>query len=334
MKIRLIAVLLAAALAAIGFAGCGGQAASSSSSAMSSSSATSSSGSQATQSADTVTFTDDLGKEVTVAKAPKRVVSCMGSFADIWQLAGGTLVGAADEAFEDYGIDAGSVARIGGFSNPDLEAIIALNPDFVICTGATAGRGGTDQTKLADGLAASGIPVAYFTVTTFDDYLRMLKTCTEITGDSSAYERYGTSQRAAIDAAIAKYSPGAAGKSVALLISYSGGARVQNAHTQTGAMLADLGYANVADKNPSLLSDFSVEALLEINPDYVLVVPMGNTSDEAANAMAALTGNSAWSSLSAVAGGRFFQLDPELYVNKPDARWAEAYDKLGALLAG
>ncbi|MDD6566563.1 MAG: hypothetical protein PUF11_07255, partial [Parafannyhessea umbonata] len=36
------------------------------------------------------TFTDDLGRKVTV-KSHKRVVACMGSFADAWQLAGGTL---------------------------------------------------------------------------------------------------------------------------------------------------------------------------------------------------------------------------------------------------
>lgn len=316
---------------AFGLAGCASGSQGSSSSSASSAPPASASGEAADG---TVTFTDDLGNEVTVAKSPERVVACMGSFADIWQLAGGTLVGAADEAFADYGIDAEKVASIGGFSNPDLEAILALEPDFVICTGATAGRGGTDQTSLADGLAASNVPVAYFTVTTFDDYLRMLKTCTDITGDEAAYEEHGTSQQADIDAAIAKYAPDAAGKSVALLITYSSGARVQSSHTQTGAMLADLGYANVADENQSLLSDFSTEALLEIDPDYVLVIPMGNNAEEAENALASLTGTDAWGSLTAVGEGHFLTLDPELYVNKPDARWAEAYDQLGALLAG
>ena len=50
-----------------------------------------------------VTFTDDTGAEVTVDN-PQRVVACMGSFASIWELAGGTLVGASDDAFtlSDY----------------------------------------------------------------------------------------------------------------------------------------------------------------------------------------------------------------------------------------
>ena len=121
------------------------------------------------------TFTDDLGREVTVA-SHNRVVAGMGSFANVWELAGGTLVGASDDAFSDYHI-ASDAQKIGDFSSLNAESIIALNPDFVILTGSSSGRGGgVAQTELADTLTAANIPVAYFKVTTFDDYLRMLRT--------------------------------------------------------------------------------------------------------------------------------------------------------------
>ena len=79
------------------------------------------------------TFTDDLGREVTVA-SHNRVVAGMGSFANVWELAGGTLVGASDDAFSDYHI-ASDAQKIGDFSSLNAESIIALNPDFVILTG-------------------------------------------------------------------------------------------------------------------------------------------------------------------------------------------------------
>ncbi len=44
------------------------------------------------------TFTDDLGNQVTVS-SHERVVAGMGSFANIWELAGGTLVGASTSIF-------------------------------------------------------------------------------------------------------------------------------------------------------------------------------------------------------------------------------------------
>ena len=90
-----------------------------------------------------VTFTDDAGNEVTVDN-PQRVVACMGSFANAWELAGGTLVGVSDDALQAAGwtIQSPDVATVGDFSAVNLEAIMALNPDFVIMTSGTGGRGG------------------------------------------------------------------------------------------------------------------------------------------------------------------------------------------------
>ena len=71
---------------------------------------------QASQ-AGAVTFTDDTGAEVTVDN-PQRVVACMGSFASMWELAGGTLVGASDDAFtlSDYDLKSDNVQKVGDFS--------------------------------------------------------------------------------------------------------------------------------------------------------------------------------------------------------------------------
>ena len=144
------------------------------------------------------TFADDLGNQVTVS-SHERVVAGMGSFANIWELAGGTLVGASSDAFSDYHIKS-DAEKVGDFSSLNAETIIALDPDFVILTGANSGRGGgVAQTDLKDTLQTAGIAVAYFNVTTFDDYLRMLKTCCDITGDTEAYEENGAEIAKEID---------------------------------------------------------------------------------------------------------------------------------------
>ena len=90
-----------------------------------------------------VTFTDDAGNEVTVDN-PQRVVACMGSFANAWELAGGTLVGVSDDALQAAGwtIQSPDVATVGDFTAVNLEAVMALDPDFVIMTSGTGGRGG------------------------------------------------------------------------------------------------------------------------------------------------------------------------------------------------
>ena len=50
------------------------------------------------------TFTDDMGREVTVDN-PQRVVTLIGSFTDIWLLAGGSVVGACDDSWSSLNLD-------------------------------------------------------------------------------------------------------------------------------------------------------------------------------------------------------------------------------------
>ena len=267
-----------------------------------------------------VTFTDDMGNEVTVDN-PQRVVACMGSFANAWELAGGTLVGVSDDALTAAGwtIQSPDVATVGDFTAVNLEAIMALNPDFVIMTSGTGGRGGdSSQVDLRDALVGAGIPVAYFEVTTFDDYERLMRTFTDITGRADLYEQNVAKVAEAIDGIVGAV-PAENPPTALLLTTFSGGTRVQSSGTQTGAMMADLGVNNLADENKSLLKDFSLEAVIEMDPDFVFVIPMGNDTEAAIPA---------WGSLSAVQNGRYITLDPTLYLAKPNAQWGAAYQGL------
>lgn len=277
-----------------------------------------------------VTFTDDTGTQVTVDN-PQRVVACMGSFASTWELAGGTLAGASDDAFtlSGYELKSPDVQKVGDFANLNLESIIALEPDFVIMTSGSGGRGGdSNQADLKAALAASNIPVACFQVTTFDDYLRMLRTCCDITGRDDLYEQNGQAVSDRIEAVKAKVPAGEA-PSALVLTTYSGGTRVQASSTMTGAMLADLGVKNLADENPSLLKDFSLESIIEMDPDFIFVVPMGNDDAAAMKALEDQTAaNPAWSTLSAVQDGRYVALDPHLFQYKPNERWDQSYQVL------
>lgn len=270
-------------------------------------------------------FTDDLGNEVTV-KSHDRVIACMGSFARTWELAGGTLIGVTDDAISDYGIASSDVVTVGDFSSPNLEQIIAAEPDFVIMTASSAGRGGSvSQADLKETLEASGITVAYFSVTTFEDYLRMLRTCCDITGRDDLYAANGDQVAQEIEGIVADVPQGSAPTAL-LMTTYSGGTRVQDSSSMTGDMLADLGVVNLADVNTSLLKDFSLEAIIELDPDYIFILPAGNDEEAAkANLLAATEANPAWSTLSAVSDGNVVILDDAHFLYKPNDTWAESY---------
>ena len=281
---------------------------------------------------DTYSFTDALGQEITVDH-PQRVVSLMGSFSEIWVLAGGadTLVGTSSDTVDtrDLGLPE-DISIVGTYQNPNIESILALEPDLVLLSSETTRT--DSHVALKDALSEAGITAAYFSVTHFGDYLNMLKICSDITGDADAYQKNGLDVQANIETIIAENKLDTE-PSVLLMITYSGGIRAQSSSTMTGCMLAELGCHNILDDNPSLLQDFSVENIIETDPDYIFVIPMGNDDALAEkNLKENVESNPAWSSLTAVQEGRYILLPKDLFMYKPNARWAESYAYLADLL--
>ncbi len=288
-----------------------------------------------------VTLTDDAGREVTVSSL-ERVVVCMGSFAKTWQLAGGSLVGTTADALADYELEgAENIASVGDFTAPNLEQILALDPTLVIMSAASAGRGGqSSQTDLVEPLESAGVPVLTFKVTLFGDYLRMLRACCDLTGRYDLYYENGLATRDRIDevlaaAAQARSESGEEVPTCLIMTTYSGGTRVLNSSTQSGAAAADLGAVNLADQNPSLLKDYSLESVVALDPKFIFVMAMGNDPEAAERALKEQTeDNPAWAGLTAVSDGRFITLDPELFQYKPLEAWDEMYRTMAKNLYG
>lgn len=128
----------------------------------------------------TCTFTDSLGNTVELEQPPKRVAALLGSYAETWLLAGGEVVAVTQDAYDERGLELPEdTVNLGANQQPDLEALFAAEPDLVLLTPDLDGQMG-----LRDSLEAAGIPAAWFKVETFDDYLNMLKICTDLTGRS------------------------------------------------------------------------------------------------------------------------------------------------------
>ena len=299
---------------------------------------TSSSDAQSTSAASdtqSVTFTDDLGREVTVSN-PQRVVACMGSFAGAWQLAGGTLVGASDDAFAHYGVDSATVAGVGKSTALNLESILDLDPDFVIMTGISDGKHATGVSleDMETALGEAGVPVAFFKVTTFADYERVMGIFCQITGRDDLYQQHVAAVKSQIDDDIQTYSVVGRAPTVLVVSAYSKGLVVQDSSGMAGVIVRDLGAVNVADENPSLLSDFSLEAAIEADPDYILVLAASDDEQTAQQYYEDAVGSdSAWADMAAVREGRVTMLDAAHFLYKPLDKWAESYEIVGQALS-
>lgn len=281
---------------------------------------------------DTLCITDALGRTVSVPKQPTRVAALTGSFADVWTLAGGTLCATANDAWEDFDLPLSGVTDIGGAHSPSLELLIASEPDLVIASASNA-----SNVKMQAALEDVGIPVLYFDVDNFSDYLHMLDICTDITCRKDLYEQNGLQIQAEIKQIKTAFTNDPIPpkmRTVLLLRASSTSVKAKGSEgTVLGEMLKDLGCVNIADSDRTLLETLSVESVMQAEPYRIFIISMGNDPAAARAAVETMMKeNAAWNSLEAVKEGRIHMMDRSLFNLKPNARWALAYEELSEIL--
>lgn len=272
-------------------------------------------------------FTDDLGREVETGEI-ERVAVMIGSFADVWCLAGGhdTIVAAADDSWTAFSLDLGEdVAHLGAVKTPSLEALLGAGPDLVLASCNT-----DSNLAMMESLEKAGIAAAYFDVQTIDDYLNMLKICTQLTGCPENYEKYGVEVARQVRRAVER-SDGSAPRVLTMRATGTSCKIKGSTDFLLGEMLRDLGCENIADGG--MLEELSLESVMAEDPDYIFCVLQGSDPAAAEETLEkTLLSNPAWNGLRAVREGRFYTLEHALYNLKPNARWGEAYEKLADIL--
>ncbi len=281
----------------------------------------------------TLTLTDDLGRTVCVPYQPERTAVLIGSFADVWQLAGGTLVATADDAWTSFDLNLPEdTVNLGKTRELSLERLFSCEPQLVIASSNT-------QIDLdwMETLEQAGIPTLYFDVSNFESYLNMLNLCTQITGRTDLYEENGLAIQGEIDEAVARSTKALEERSEPPGVLYlrASAASIKAKGSQDnvlGEMLSALGCVNIADGS-IYLDDLSLEQIIADDPEFIFIVEQGqDTATIEENLDELLRTTPAWSGLSAVREGRVYYMDSRLYNLKPNNRWGEAYDKLEKIL--
>ena len=272
-------------------------------------------------------FTDDLGRTVTVEKAERTAV-LIGSFAQIWTLGGGKVVASPDDAWNDLDVDLDEdCINLGKINALSMEKLIASNPDFVL-----ASPNIRQDVSWCDTLDKMGIPVAYFEVFDFNDYLNLFGIVTDITGRKDLYEKYGSDVKSEVDEILSKNRTDSP-KVLCLLASTQYLKAKNSSSSVMGGMLRDLGCINIADSESSLLENLSIEYILQENPDYIFITQRGDDMEGMMKFVETyFVDHPLWNELDAVKEGRVYFMEKELYNLKPNHRWGEAYRKLQEIL--
>ncbi len=272
-------------------------------------------------------FTDSLNRQIKLTSKPESVAALMGSYAELWRLAGGELLGVTEDALSERNMElSDDIQIIGTVKEPNLELILNLKPDFVILS--------TDieaHVKLSDTLTQSGIIHAFFKEDNYMEYVNMLKVFTDITGKHELFDKYGTSIKEKIEGII-KSVPEKENPKVLLIRTLATKAKALKDDHLVGIMLKDLKTDNITSRHESLLEDLSLEVIIEENPDFIFVVTMGDVEKGIKALESGIMSNPAWNNLEAVKNNNYYVLPKNLFQFKPNALWGDSYEYLAEIL--
>lgn len=257
----------------------------------------------------------------TSANELQRVVALGSSLAEMWSLAGGTLVGTTEDSFAEFPeLQEESVASVGSVKTPALESILALEPDMVILSADLAAH-----TAMHSILEEAKIRSYYAHVKTFADYLQAMVELCAMTGRQDLYQENALDVQTHISAEKAAFQLPDPAPTYLLLRMHSSGGKVVAREQIAADILTELGAVNIAAEDSDLLDDLGMEAILEKDPDYIFVVSMGDETAAIKTLAEMFEAQPAWQNLRAVRENRIIQLPKALFHNKPNARWGEAY---------
>ena len=243
---------------------------------------------------------DDAGHTVELATPARRIVSLAPYLTELLFAAGAGAAVVGTSEFSDYPAAARDIPRIGGGGGLDIEAIIALQPDLVVAwqSGNPGGQlerlrslGMTlflsEPRQLPDvpgtlarlGRLAGSEPVAQVAVRIYETRYRELQ------------QRYSARPTVAVFFQIWRQP----------LMTVSGEHLISD-------VIRLCGGRNVFSDLPVLAPQIDVEAVLESDPE-VIIIATGGSSETAA-----LQDWKRWPMLSAVAQGQLYEVQRELLV--------------------
>ena len=273
------------------------------------------------------TITDDIGRSVSLAKKPERIVVTSAGFLEPLHAVGASVVGRPDSKNQmpDW---AKNLPSVGQVYQIDTERLIGCAPDLVII------NKGMNE-KLLPVLDENKITALVVELKTYDDVKRGLKNFSTLSGDVKAGDDLINKMDAEIQAVVERVPKDKL--RVAILHSTAQGLTVQLDGSIAGSIVKMFGWENVAagmtplEKNPDA-APYSMETLAEQNPEIIFVTSMGDADEIKANMLKAIDENDAWKAIGAVKNNRLYFLPQNLFLLSPGLRYPDAVRKMAELI--
>jgi iron complex transport system substrate-binding protein len=268
-----------------------------------------------------MTFTDGLGRTITLSGPAQRVVSLAPSNTEILYYVGAGAQTVGRDEFSDYPADAVNLPAIGGsWGGYNLEAIVALKPDLVLAAEI-------NTPEQVQALADLGLTVYYLkNPVTLPGMYGNLEIVARMTGHEAETAALIDSLKARVLAVVEKVKRTAADDRP--LVYYELDATDANAPFTFGAgtfldaMITVAGGVNAGGTLNTPWAQISAEKVIELNPVIILLgdAAYGTTPES----VAARPG---WNAIDAVKNSNIYPFDDNL-VSRPGPRLVDGLEAL------
>ncbi|MDW7669118.1 MAG: ABC transporter substrate-binding protein [Bacillota bacterium] len=274
-----------------------------------------------------VTYLDSRGEEVTVAKKPEKTIILLNSILDLWYMAGGEAIARCDGTMNvpDKAVE---IVTLGKFNAISIEKLIELQPDLVVVSSTIS-----SQMEMEDILRDSGIDFAPIDLSEspYESFSKNLFLFSRILGTEEKYLEEINPITEGVEEIINKIKKIEEKPSAIVLFTSPRSVKCELPSSLTGEMIDLLGVENIAADaqiEGANKVDFSLEILVERDPDFIFVTTMGDVNECKERIEKDIKSNEAWNSLAAVKENRVHYLPKDLYLYKPNSRYVEAFEGL------
>ncbi len=271
--------------------------------------------------AEPLTFTDGLGREVTLAAPAQRVVSLAPSNTEIlFAVGAGEQVVGRDE-FSDYPAEALDIESVGGsMGEYSVEAIVALNPDLVLAAEI-------NTPELVNQLEDLGLTVYYLSnPTTLEEMYVNLEIVAALTGEDPT--KLTDSLKARVAVVDEKLAPISARPSVFYEIDASDPSKpyTYGPGTFGNLLIERAGGTNIASEAADAYPQFSLEQIVVANPSFIILGDsMWGVTPES------VLDREGWETIFAVQNNQIFPIDDNL-ISRPGPRLVDGLEELAKIL--
>jgi iron complex transport system substrate-binding protein len=268
--------------------------------------------------ADLRLFTDDLGRSVSIEAVPARVISLAPSVTEILFAIGLDREIVAVTAFCDYPPAAARRPKVG-YASPNLEQIVALDPDLVI------GPAEFLRADLLGKLEQFKISTVVLNAKSLRDIENHVRLLGQVFRRSAEADGVLTAMRRRMEAAVARVDQARPVRVLYVLnsqplITVGPGSYIHELIERAGGV-------NIAASASAAYPRIGMDTVLQADPE-ILLFPVGTTETVPEADREAWK---RWTDITAVRTGRLHVVPSDL-INRPGPRIVDALDALTAIL--